>query len=74
MMALQRQEAGRSLSVNLTFSSTQINRGTLLVFLCLDCRKKNFLNADFVNAVESIDGVTGNQALVLHGRRISCKW
>jgi len=31
-----------SLSVNLTFSSTQINRGTLLVFLCLDCSKRIF--------------------------------
>lgn len=35
-------EAGLSLSVNLTFSSTQINRGTLLVFLCLDCSKRIF--------------------------------
>ena len=28
--------------VYLTFSSTQINRGTLLVFLCLDCSKRIF--------------------------------
>ncbi len=32
------------------------------------------LNENFVKTIEAIDGVTGIKAMVLYGRRISCKW
>ena len=55
-----RREEGRFLLVNLTFSLTQINLGIPLMCLCW-ITAKDLLNADLVNAIESMDGVTGTK-------------